>query len=118
MLARDLRRGLSILALAAFGAIAATACTFPTVDYDDSGPTCSVVDHCAEDATRCGDDARRAQMVCAQKCSTKPAPTCSDDCEKERTSAFGTCNAECQSCGQAQGCANATASCKALVGSG
>jgi hypothetical protein len=116
MLALRLRRGLAVLAFAA----AASACTFPTVDYaaDDGGVMCSVTGTCAETAQRCAEDGRREQIACVQRCNSKPGPTCLADCDKALSGALDVCAAACQSCGEQQGCANAAASCKTLVGSG
>jgi hypothetical protein len=121
MLARDLRYSLSVLALAANASASAVACTFPSVDYDDGGPACSVTGKCADDAKKCGETAHTEHVECVFKCNNKPGSTCVNECDSALTGASAACIAGCQLCGQQQpACADAspTASCEAIVGSG
>jgi hypothetical protein len=106
MLAQNLRYGLSSLALAAFASATSVACTFPTVDYDDSlpdgGQLCSSTGRCATDARKCGEKALSEHSDCVNGCNEKGGATCISDCDAQRNGALGTCTTACQNCEQAQ----------------
>ena len=109
---------LAVLACAVFPL---GACTFPDVDYaetaaSDASPTggCSAPPTCAAAATKCGDDARKTHDACTHGCMNKPG--CLPGCDTDFSIALGQCNETCKSCAAGQGCNDATASCKGLVG--
>jgi hypothetical protein len=118
MLVRFLRFSLPALSFATFASVAAVACTFPTVDYYEDqtpDPACDVTGNCANDAVRCGDDARRAYDACARQCTNRGA-VCLNDCKSAFTMRLEQCSSVCQSCGKTQGCMNAQMSCSTLSG--
>ncbi len=92
------------------------ACTFPTVDYLEVGPPCSVTGKCASDAVSCGDDARKVRTTCEQQCKPMDS-SCPSRCASDYQIDINQCQALCESCGQSQGCSNPVASCQALTGS-
>ena len=112
---RLLRYGESALVLAACAFGLTSACTFPSVDYEDASVMgCSAPASCSGDAQRCGDDARKLFDACSHTCIMKPG--CQAMCDSDLALQIGQCNTACQSCSAGQGCTNATSSCKALVG--
>ena len=115
MFARLLLHGRTVLGACAVAS--ACGCTFPDVDYASDARTtseCSAPPTCAADAMTCADKARKAQDMCSKKCNKDTG--CLAGCDGDLGVALGQCNAVCQSCSSDQGCTDATASCKALVG--
>lgn len=88
-----------------------TACTFPTIAYEESAAACAVPTSCAKDVATCSNKAQAAQNMCAMKCSMSCV-----DCESDFDRDMGICVAQCETCSANGGCANATESCKALLG--
>lgn len=84
------------------------ACTFPSVEYETG---CAVPTACENDVGVCTNKAEAAQNMCSMKC-TMSCVDCSTDFDRAMT----TCVALCETCSANNGCANATESCKALLG--
>lgn len=99
-----------LIALLTFGLIG-SACGFPTVDYEDPVVACAMPMACANEVAACNNKAQAEQNMCAMKCSM----TCLD-CDADFERSLGICVAQCETCSANEGCANATASCKALLG--
>ncbi len=95
-------------AITALTLFVATACTFPSVEYE---PTCVVPTVCLNDTDVCRKQAETQQNMCLSKCTTDCA-TCATDID----TALSMCVAQCESCSAGEGCKNATESCKALLG--
>jgi len=106
----------SCLALLAVG-----ACTFPDVDYEDVDPespmtaACAMPTSCEPEVTSCSKQADSQRGACLSKCSNGQTADCTA-CQDSHASAVSVCVAQCESCSAAKGCANATDSCKALLG--
>ena len=92
-----------------------SGCTFPSVDYVDASLACNVATDCANQAVKCGSDARRRSTTCENSCSPNK-PDCKANCRSTRASEITQCTTQCTSCGQSEGCLNGTANCEALVG--
>lgn len=118
MASRPLHLCASALTITASGLFSALACTFPSVDYEESGTmvadACVVPAMCAMDAQKCGGDARTKFESCSNSCSNKPA-TCQMGCDDDLNVKLGQCNLTCQSCSLDRGCVSDTG-CKVLVG--
>jgi hypothetical protein len=102
----DRRRRLAGLMLAV--GFACFSCTFPSVEYDAS---CAVPPSCENEIATCGKKATATQNMCSAKC-----PISCVDCDDEFSRALTSCLSQCESCSASDGCMDATASCKALLG--
>ncbi|APR80137.1 Hypothetical protein A7982_05484 [Minicystis rosea] len=98
--------------------VVAVACTFPDVDYVDSGDagpitTCAVPTNCANDTKPCVDDVQHMDETCRKPCQNDS--TCLADCDANRQTGLRSCAAACESCG-APSCGEKPMNCDALVG--
>ncbi len=100
-----------------------SACTFPTVDYLEPGetdPPCATPPKCVGDVSTCSKQAEAQRGACVSQCGSGPTkmgaiPDCAG-CDAAYDTAMNVCVAQCESCSAAEGCTNATDSCKALLG--
>lgn len=103
----QLRRACAYLTLTMF----LTACTFPTISYEESAAACAVPTACTKDVAACSNKAQATQNTCSMKCSMS-CLECDSDFDRD----IGICVAQCETCSANGGCVNATDSCKALLG--
>ncbi|MDI3285531.1 hypothetical protein [Polyangium sp. 15x6] len=100
-----------------------SACTFPAIDYDEPGEAasiaCAATPKCASDVESCSKQAYGDRSMCMSQCGKSGPmnlnPDC-NSCESAHETAMNICVAECESCNAADGCPNATDSCRALLG--
>jgi hypothetical protein len=88
-----------------------SACSFPTVVYEETAASCAVPMSCVNDVAACSNKAQATQNMCAMKCSMSCV-----ECESDFDRDLGICVAQCETCSANGGCANATESCKAMLG--
>jgi hypothetical protein len=92
------------------------ACTFPDVDFADPlAAACTMPPACDVEIDTCSKQAETQRGSCLAKCGMGPTADCTA-CQSEHNSAVSICVAQCESCSSANGCTNATDSCKALLG--
>jgi len=84
------------------------ACSFPNVEYETE---CMVPVSCQNDVDVCWKQAEAQQTMCTSKCMM----TCGT-CDVDYDQMMAACVAQCETCSANGGCANATGSCKALLG--
>jgi hypothetical protein len=96
-----------------FAALFATgACTFPEVQYDQP---CSVPTDCHNPTETCHKQADSDRNACLASCAMTPSGDCGV-CTTEFNAALAVCLENCDDCSAANGCTNATQSCKTRLG--
>ncbi|MRG91219.1 hypothetical protein [Polyangium spumosum] len=100
------------------------ACTFPTIDYVEqevaAEAPCVTTPKCASDIDTCAKQAEGQRTMCMSQCQKGPvdmglSADCST-CESTHDTALNICVAQCETCSAADGCTNATESCRSLLG--
>ncbi|MDI1448784.1 hypothetical protein [Polyangium sp. 6x1] len=100
-----------------------SACTFPAIDYVDAdeseGGACAATPKCVSDIDTCSKQAEGQRFMCMSQCQkTGPMnlnPDCST-CDSAHETDLLVCVAQCEACSANTGCANATESCRSLLG--
>jgi hypothetical protein len=92
--------------------LAICACTFPEVQYDQP---CSVPMTCHNDTENCRKQAESDRNACLASCAMTPNGNCGV-CTTKFDAALAVCLENCEDCSAANGCTNATQSCKTRLG--
>ncbi|MDC3960758.1 hypothetical protein [Polyangium jinanense] len=102
-----------------------SACTFPAIDYVEPGEAdieavaCAATPQCANEVDTCAKQAYGQRSACVSQCEKSGPmslnPDCSS-CDSALETNLNICVAKCESCNAADGCSNATDSCRALLG--